>query len=172
MYGIETIVKLNEDRRQQSSSPGTPASQSIHSGCSIEELREARRNQKTGELNSELSKPATTDQKLVSAVTSDTWENEVLESSLPVVAEFYASWCGPCGFATPVIATLASEFKGKIKFVKLDVGKSKEIADQYDVQSIPTNIIFKSGKGVARRVGACSKEEFGRLIQECLGGLN
>jgi thioredoxin 1 len=116
-----------------------------------------------------VSKPATTDQKLVSAVTSDIWENEVLESSVPVVVDFYANWCGPCRFVAPAIAALASEYDGKIKFVKLDVDKSEDIADQYNVQSIPTIIIFKSGKKVGSVIGAKSKAELVRFIQKHLG---
>jgi thioredoxin 1 len=104
----------------------------------------------------------------VAEVTSTSWKNQVLESSLPVVVDFYATWCGPCQYVSPIITKLASEFNGAIKFVKLDIDKNENIADKYNIRSIPTIIIFKSGREVARTVGARSKEELKSIIQTSL----
>jgi thioredoxin 1 len=90
----------------------------------------------------------------------------VLESPLPVVVDFYATWCGPCQYVGPVIAKLATELEGIVKFAKLDIDIEEEIADKYDIQSVPTIIIFKSGRKVARTVGASSKERLASFIQK------
>src|SRR5919201_2085225 len=112
---------------------------------------------------SKLKSPAT-NLDLVVKVSSASWKNEVLESNLPVVVDFYATWCGPCQYLGPIIAKLASEFKGTIKFAKIDIDKNEDIANKYNVQSIPTIIIFKAGREIAETVGALSKEELKHFI--------
>src|ERR671926_90394 len=102
---------------------------------------------------------------VVEIVNSESWEKEVLKSTLPVVVDFYATWCGPCQYISPTISKLSSEFEETIKFAKLDVDKNQDIADKYNIQSIPTIIIFKSGKEVARTVGSISKEALKSFIQ-------
>ena len=93
-----------------------------------------------------------------------TFAKEVLESDLPVLVDFWAEWCGPCRLVGPVIEELAKEYHGKIKVGKLNVDENPKTTQQYRIMSIPTMIIFKEGKEVARKVGFTGKEELISLI--------
>ena len=97
-------------------------------------------------------------------VTEDSWHREVLKSSRPVVVDFYADWCGPCRYESPVLDYLAKELEGQIKFVRLDVDKEKAVADEYKIQSIPTISIFSSGRRVSSIIGALSRSELKGFI--------
>lgn len=101
----------------------------------------------------------------VSKVTTATFKHEVLESELPVVVDFYATWCGPCHHVAPVIDALARDWEGKVRFVKLDVDASPEIAQTYQVFSIPTIVLFEGGEAKAWTVGA----KPGHAIEHDLG---
>jgi len=90
-------------------------------------------------------------------VSDDTFEKEVLQSSQPVLVDFYADWCGPCRAIAPIVEEIARELSDRLKVVKLDVDQNPETAMQYGVQSIPTLIIFKNGKEVERLIGYMSK---------------
>ncbi len=92
-------------------------------------------------------------------VSDETFENEVLQSSQPVLVDFYADWCGPCRAIAPIIEEIATELDGKLKVVKLDVDQNPKTAMQYGVQSIPTLLIFKNGKEVERLIGYMSKSK-------------
>ncbi len=78
----------------------------------------------------------------------------ILESDNLVFVDFYADWCGPCRMIAPAIDSLAEEFRERVRFARLDVDESPDIAQRYDVKSIPTLIIFKGGKPIRRMVGA------------------
>ena len=82
-----------------------------------------------------------------------------------VIVDFYADWCGPCKIISPIVEQLAKEIKD-VKFGKLDVDTENEVAQEYDVMSIPTLIFFKNGKQVERIVGAMSKEELESVIKD------
>lgn len=91
-------------------------------------------------------------------VTDSTFEQEVLQSSQPVMVDFWAEWCGPCKMIAPIVEELAGEYEGKLKVMKLDVDDSQQTAVTYGVQSIPTLLVFKDGKVAERIVGALPKK--------------
>jgi len=91
-------------------------------------------------------------------VTDNSFEQEVLQSSLPVLVDFWAVWCGPCKAIAPVVEELAGEYEGKLKVMKLDVDENPRIPTSYGVQSIPTLLIFKDGQAAERVVGAVPKK--------------
>lgn len=87
-------------------------------------------------------------------VTDQTFRKEVLKSKVPVLVDFWATWCGPCHQIAPYIEKIADEHKGKIKVVKLDVDRNRVITQRYGVQSMPTMIVFEGGQPAARISGA------------------
>ena len=101
--------------------------------------------------------------------TDGTFKKEVLESDLPVLVDFWATWCGPCKTIAPMIEELSKEYKEKIKIGKLDVDHNPKIATHYGIMSIPTLIFFKKGKVMHQLVGMLSKHELKRKIEEALG---
>jgi thioredoxin 1 len=82
------------------------------------------------------------------------FEKEVLQSSEPVVVDFFAEWCGPCKAMAPTLEQVAAELAGKVKVAKLDVDQNPEVTQRYRIQAMPTLMIFKDGKVAAQRVGA------------------
>ena len=104
----------------------------------------------------------------VLAVTDTNFEAEVLKSSLPVLVDFWASWCGPCLRVGPIVDELAAENAGKLKVVKLNVDEAPDSAAQFGVQSIPTLIIFKNGEEAERIVGAVPKSTLQAAIDKTI----
>jgi thioredoxin 1 len=96
--------------------------------------------------------------------TSENFEQEVLKSDKPVLVDFYADWCGPCKMLSPSVAAMEALFDGKVKIGKLNVDDSSDIAEKYNVMSIPTLIFFRNGEPVETSVGLISKE----VLQEKL----
>ena len=95
---------------------------------------------------------------------SKNFEEEVLKSNIPVLVDFYATWCGPCKMIAPVISKIAEEYKGRVKVGKLNVDDENELAMKYEIQSIPTLILFKDGKAMQSLVGLSSKSEIESMI--------
>ena len=100
--------------------------------------------------------------------TDTNFKKEVIESDLPVLVDFWASWCGPCKMIAPHVEELAKEYAGKMKIGKVDVDSNSKIATMYAVMSIPTIIFLKKGKVMNQIVGVVSKIELKRKIEENL----
>lgn len=94
------------------------------------------------------------------------FKKEVLEAKSLVVVDFWAGWCGPCKMLAPIIEELANEYAHKVKIAKVDVDDNSNIASRYGIMSIPTLMFFKNGKAVAQTVGAISKAELKRKIED------
>lgn len=101
-------------------------------------------------------------------LTDANFKDNVLNSDLPVLVDFWAPWCGPCKMISPIIEELAKEFDKKIKFGKINIDEDAKTATIYGVMSIPTLIFFKKGKPVNQAVGAISKAELKKKITEII----
>ena len=92
-------------------------------------------------------------------ITKENFEQEVINSTIPVLVDFWASWCGPCMMLSPVIAEIAQEFAGKVKVGKVNVDEEGELAAKFGIASIPTVLLFKDGKIADTSVGYVPKDE-------------
>ncbi len=108
-----------------------------------------------------MSKPVT--------VKGKDFDKMVLKSKMPVLIDFWASWCGPCRMVAPIVDELATEYDGKISFGKVNVDEEAEITSKYGIMSIPTLILFKDGKPVSNIVGFRPKAELKRSLDAALG---
>ena len=100
-------------------------------------------------------------------VSDANFDKEVLQSSEPVLVDFFAEWCGPCKAMAPALEQVAAEMKGKVKVAKLDVDQNPEVTQKYRIQAMPTLMIFKDGKKVAERVGALVQK---KQLQDWING--
>lgn len=101
-------------------------------------------------------------------VTDATFQDEVLNSDLPVLVDFWAVWCGPCRMIAPIVEELSKDYFGKMKFTKLDIDNNRQIATKFGIRSIPTLLIFKDGKVVAQIIGAVPKPTLINKIEHIL----
>ena len=92
-------------------------------------------------------------------VTDDNFENEVLQSSDPVLVDYWAEWCGPCKMIAPVLDEIASEYDGRVKVAKLNIDDNPNTPPRYGIRDIPTLMLFKDGEVEATKVGAVSKSQ-------------
>lgn len=104
----------------------------------------------------------------VSQIQVKDFEEKIIKSKLPVLLDFYAEWCGPCKMAEPVLEELSKTYSGKLEVMKIDVDKSSKLAEKFQVMSIPTTIVFKSGQELDRQIGFAGKESFENLIKKAL----
>ena len=105
----------------------------------------------------------------VKELTSATFDQEVLQSDVPVLVDFWAVWCGPCRMVAPHVEAVAEEFAGVAKVCKVDVDKESDIASRYGIMSIPTLVFFKGGKPVDQIVGAQPKKAIADRLQKLVG---
>ena len=95
----------------------------------------------------------------VIAISEKSFEEEVVNSNIPVLIDFWAEWCGPCKEISPILEEISDEMKDKIKIVKINIDENPNLPSQYNVQSIPTLIILKKGELIATKIGSSVKSE-------------
>jgi thioredoxin 1 len=105
---------------------------------------------------------------MVLDITDQTFEEEVLKATQPVLVDLWAPWCGPCRMVSPVVESLSEKNKGKFKFCKINVDENQKTASQYSVMSIPTLMFFKDGKVIDTVIGAVPESTLQAKIDEIL----
>ena len=97
-------------------------------------------------------------------LTDDSFQNEVLESTEPVLVDYWAEWCGPCKMIAPILTEIATEYQGKVKVAKLNIDENPQTPPKYGIRGIPTLMLFKDGNVEATKVGALSKSQLTAFI--------
>lgn len=100
----------------------------------------------------------------VTELNKDNFEKEVMEANVPVLIDFWASWCGPCRMMSPVIDKIAEEMGDKLKVCKVNVDENHELAEKYEIMTIPAFIVMKNGAESGRTIGVQPKEDILKLI--------
>jgi thioredoxin 1 len=101
-------------------------------------------------------------------LSDDTFQKEVIESSIPVLVDYWAEWCGPCKMIAPILDDLVSEYDGKLKIAKLNIDENPQIPSKFGIRGIPTLMIFKDGNPEATKVGALSKSQLTAFIDSTI----
>jgi thioredoxin 1 len=101
-------------------------------------------------------------------VTAGNFDAEVVKSTVPVIADFWAEWCGPCKMIAPILKELATTYKDKIKIAKIDVDAESDLAQKFNIVSIPTLLLFNKGQVVRQQIGAVPRQALEKMIKEVL----
>ena len=104
----------------------------------------------------------------ISQVTDASFQSEVLGSSIPVLVDYWAEWCGPCKMIAPILEESAANYAGRLNIAKVNVDENPKAPSEYHVRSIPTLMLFKDGKPIATKVGAVSKAQLASFLEENL----
>lgn len=105
----------------------------------------------------------------LTSVTDSSFETDVLQSTLPVLVDYWAEWCGPCRMLSPILEEIAKDYEGKIKILKLDVDQNPTTAAKFGIRGIPTLMLYKNGKMIASKSGFLSKAQLSEFINSHLG---
>ena len=107
----------------------------------------------------------------VQEITDSNFQNEVINSKVPVLVDFWAEWCQPCRMLTPTIDALAVEYQGKAKVGKVDTDSNREISVKFGIQAIPTVLLFKDGQVAKKFVGLTSKDQFKAALDQLVSAV-
>ncbi len=99
------------------------------------------------------------------STTDANFESDVLKSSLPVLVDYWAEWCGPCKMIAPILDEIASSYQGKLRIAKVNVDENAQLTQKYGIRSIPTLMLFKDGNVQAQKIGALSKSQLAAFIE-------
>ena len=105
---------------------------------------------------------------LIKHISDASFEADVLQSTQPVLVDYWAEWCGPCKMIAPILDEMATAYSGKLQITKMNVDENREIPGKFGIRGIPTLMLFKDGKLAATKVGALSKSQMAAFIDENL----
>jgi len=103
-------------------------------------------------------------------VTDATFDNDVLKAGTPVLVDYWAEWCGPCKMIAPILDTIATEYKDKLRVVKLNIDENPKTPPKFNIRGIPTLLLFRNGTVAAQQVGAVSKSQLESFLEKHLNG--
>lgn len=119
-------------------------------------------------LDSTLSKESAMASELIKQLSDASFEADVLQSTTPVLVDYWAEWCGPCKMIAPILDEVASAYQGKLQVAKMNVDENRDIPAKFGIRGIPTLMLFKGGELAATKVGAMSKAQLTAFIDEQL----